>query len=466
MTSRTLFLTLCLATVVAAPAASAQGTIEFGGFGTYSVFDESRGLRAGAGGGARLSILSAPTYSPFSLDAEASYSVIDGAVSSGHYMPARARLSVALPLMDRMSFLFGAGGVRTEYNDGVAADVEWGYTGLVGMRVRLASRLILRIDGIVDYMPKPVNEAPDLKYTLNQNYHMGIQVPLWTDRRGRELRGDRGREPERVMEPEPEAKPEPKPEPAPPQPTSQPAPQPQPEAKPVAQPDGDRDGVPDARDACANTASGLTVDAEGCPVYRDSDGDGIVDGRDACAGTPRGAAVDGRGCVPAPTAPTTPTPAPAAPAVRDLDDDGVLNTEDRCPGTPKGDKVDDDGCTVLFGSAVNSTTVTLRGVVFPSGRDELTASARAVLDAVAAQLIEMRGFRVEIAGHSDAQGAQTANLRLSLARAEAVRAYLVMKGVPAERLTARGYGPTKPIASNKTPAGRAQNRRVELRKID
>ena len=330
------------------------------------------------------------------------------------------------------------------------------------MRVHLTSRLILRIDGVVDYMPKPVNEAPDLKYTLNQNYHMGIQVPLWTDRRGRELRGDRVREPETVREPEParavEPKPEPKPEPA------KPAPQPEPETKPVAQPDADRDGVPDARDACANTASGLTVDAEGCAVYRDSDGDGIVDGRDACAGTARGAVVDGRGCVPAPT--TVATPVPAAPAVRDLDDDGVLNADDRCPGTPKGDRIDDAGCTVLFGSAANPSVVTLRGVVFPSGRDDLTAASRIVLDAVAAQLIEMRGFRVEIGGHSDAQGAQSANLRLSLARAEAVRAYLVMKGVPAERLTARGYGPSRPVGSNKTPAGRAQNRRVELRKID
>ena len=463
MTSRTLFLTLCLATVVAAPAASAQGTIEFGGFGTYTMFDESRGLQAGAGGGARISVLSAPGYSPFALDAEASYSVIDGASVSGHYMPARARLSVALPLMDRFSFMFGAGGVRTEYNDGIASDVEWGYTGLVGMRVNLTSRLILRIDGVVDYMPKPVNEAPDLKYTLNQNYHMGIQVPLWTDRRGRELRGERSRErePVRVLEPEPApTEPEPKPEPA------KPAPQPAPESKPAPQPDADRDGVPDVRDACANTASGLTVDAEGCPVFRDSDGDGIVDGRDACAGTPRGAVVDGRGCVPAPTAPVTATPAPAAPVVRDLDDDGVLNTEDRCPGTPKGDRIDEHGCTILFGSAANPTVVTLRGVVFPSGRDEITAVSRAVLDAVAAQLLEMRDFRVEIGGHSDAQGAQSSNLRLSLARAEAVRAYLVMKGVPAERLTARGYGPTRPVASNKTPAGRAQNRRVELRKID
>jgi outer membrane protein OmpA-like peptidoglycan-associated protein len=71
-----------------------------------------------------------------------------------------------------------------------------------------------------------------------------------------------------------------------------------------------------------------------------------------------------------------------------------------------------------------------------------------------------------VAGHTDSRGPRSRNITLSLQRAEAVRAYLVMKGVPAERIVARGYGPDQPVASNAELAGRAMNRRVELRRID
>jgi outer membrane protein OmpA-like peptidoglycan-associated protein len=70
--------------------------------------------------------------------------------------------------------------------------------------------------------------------------------------------------------------------------------------------------------------------------------------------------------------------------------------------------------------------------------------------------------RVAIDGHTDDQGVPAANQRLSLARAEAVKAYLVVAGVPPERLEARGFGQARPLTSNATPAGREQNRRVEF----
>jgi len=89
-----------------------------------------------------------------------------------------------------------------------------------------------------------------------------------------------------------------------------------------------------------------------------------------------------------------------------------------------------------------------------------------VLDELARQLVQAPSIRLEIGGHTDAQGSHTLNVRLSLARAESVRAYLVMRGVPAERLVARGYGPDQPITTNATAAGRAMNRRVELRRIE
>ncbi len=74
-------------------------------------------------------------------------------------------------------------------------------------------------------------------------------------------------------------------------------------------------------------------------------------------------------------------------------------------------------------------------------------------------------MKIEIGGHTDATGARATNLRLSLGRAMAVRAYLVSKGVSPDRLVAKGYGPDKPVSDNRTVEGRAQNRRVELNLI-
>ena len=87
-------------------------------------------------------------------------------------------------------------------------------------------------------------------------------------------------------------------------------------------------------------------------------------------------------------------------------------------------------------------------------------------DAVAQSLAANDSIRVEVGGHTDNTGSRATNLALSQARAEAVRHYLVRHGVAADRLVARGYGPDSPVAGNGTREGRAQNRRVELRRID
>ena len=89
-----------------------------------------------------------------------------------------------------------------------------------------------------------------------------------------------------------------------------------------------------------------------------------------------------------------------------------------------------------------------------------------MLDKVAESIRNAGPVKVEVAGHTDAQGSDAFNLKLSQRRAEAVRAYLVSKGVDGTRLAAKGYGESVPVGDNATAAGRAQNRRVELRKLD
>lgn len=221
--------------------------------------------------------------------------------------------------------------------------------------------------------------------------------------------------------------------------------------------DTDGDKVFDGLDKCPATPLGATVDATGCPG--DADGDGVFDGIDKCPGTPTGTKVDATGC--------------ALPAALDSDRDGVSDRQDRCPNTPLGSQVDAQGCTILFqeeraaapGAPPARPTLILRGVNFETGRSALKAESYAVLDEVAASLSANAEIRIEIAGYTDSTGSAAVNLRLSAARAAAVRAYLASKGVSPVRMTARGYGKANPIAPNTTPAGRAQNRRVELHKL-
>jgi len=104
----------------------------------------------------------------------------------------------------------------------------------------------------------------------------------------------------------------------------------------------------------------------------------------------------------------------------------------------------------------------LRGVTFAFDSAEIDPASAVVLDVAADPIRERSGMRVTVEGHTDSVGAESYNQALSLRRAEAVRRYLVRKGVPAERLTARGLGESDPVASNEAADGRARNRRVEL----
>ena len=150
--------------------------------------------------------------------------------------------------------------------------------------------------------------------------------------------------------------------------------------------------------------------------------------------------------------------APVAAAVVDSDGDGVPDNADKCPGSPSDKPVDADGCTIV--------SVVLENVRFELNSSELTPGSSESLDKVVAAMNEYPDLRIEIQAHTDSMGEAAYNQSLSEKRAQSVRTYLVGKGIAANRMEAKGYGETRPIADNSTREGRAENRRVELKVID
>jgi OOP family OmpA-OmpF porin len=159
-----------------------------------------------------------------------------------------------------------------------------------------------------------------------------------------------------------------------------------------------------------------------------------------------------------PVAAAAPVPAaaPVAAAPGDSDGDGVVDADDKCPNTPKGDRVGPFGCSC-------DVSVQLQ---FKFDSAELTPEDMATLDRVATRLTELQFIGGEVSGHTDSTGDDAYNLDLSKRRAQSALAYLESKGVAAGRMTSVGFGETRPIADNATPEGRAQNRRVVIRRTD
>jgi len=179
----------------------------------------------------------------------------------------------------------------------------------------------------------------------------------------------------------------------------------------------------------------------------DSDGDGVVDSLDKCPGTPAGVNVDADGCP------------------LDSDGDGVADYKDKCPGTPAGVWVDANGCPAsVLDSA--STAWTFNEINFETAKANIQPSSYGILDEIAAALAANPQLKVAVEGHTDNTGARAFNMDLSQRRAQSVVDYLVEKGVSPDRLTAKGYGPDRPIADNDTRVGRAKNRRVQFVKVD
>ena len=241
--------------------------------------------------------------------------------------------------------------------------------------------------------------------------------------------------------------------------------------------DSDGDGVPDYLDECPNTpreSFRIYLDERGCS--RDSDGDGVPDYKDKCPDTPEAAwgLVDEDGCpldsdddeVPDYLDECPDTPIEALGFVDengcelDSDNDGVPDYKDECrsvPG-PKANK----GCPVVKREVRQLLQKAMQGIEFETGKATIKQKSFPLLDQIAATFIENKNYIIEVQGHTDNTGKDEANRKLSDKRANAVKDYLVKKGVPADRMTAVGYGPDKPIADNSTKAGRAKNRRVEF----
>ena len=219
--------------------------------------------------------------------------------------------------------------------------------------------------------------------------------------------------------------------------------------------DKDGDGIPDDKDKCPfepETKNGFQDD-DGCPDVLDSDNDGIPDDKDKCPKEPetRNGFEDEDGC---------PDQLP------DQDKDGILDKDDKCPSEPetKNGFEDTDGCPdelpKKLGKSFNGA---MKGVAFDMGKATLKKASLKVLDRAVKLMKEYPEVKVEVSGHTDNSGDTAENKKLSQERADAVKAYLVEKGIDAARIVAVGYGDEKPVADNKKPAGKAKNRRIEFR---
>ena len=241
--------------------------------------------------------------------------------------------------------------------------------------------------------------------------------------------------------------------------------------------DSDGDGVYDGIDKCPSTPMGTQVNEFGCPKTKaDSDGDGVIDDNDRCPGTPRGARVDEYGCpvdsdkdqVPdfKDNCPKTPegciVDSDGCPL--DGDGDGVCDGVDQCPNTPSEVEVKSDGCPRVK-KLKKGESIRVR-VYFETGKWDITPQGAKDLEGAFQTLKAYPEMRVEVEGHTDSRGTEQYNRELSIKRAQSVKSWLVSRGIASSRLETIGYGESRPVDTNETPEGRANNRRIEFRCLE
>ncbi|MDQ6813280.1 MAG: OmpA family protein [Bacteroidota bacterium] len=169
--------------------------------------------------------------------------------------------------------------------------------------------------------------------------------------------------------------------------------------------------MPDLIDKCPNTPAGIAVDATGCPIDRDGD--------------------------------------------------GVPNDVDTCPDTPG--PASNNGCPEVKEEATKRLSFATRSIYFETGKAIIKPESFEKLDEIVSIMNKYPNYNLKLGGHTDSkEGSDVSSTKLSIARVDAVKSYVVGKGVSESRLQAKGFGETRPVAPNKTAIGRAQNRRVEM----
>ncbi len=218
--------------------------------------------------------------------------------------------------------------------------------------------------------------------------------------------------------------------------------------------DKDGDGIADDKDKCPNEPEDKDgfEDEDGCPDL-DNDGDGVPDSTDKCINTPEDKDLfeDGDGC---------PDP--------DNDQDGVPDEKDDCPNQPG--PAENKGCPKKY-SLVQVTKDRIeikKQINFATGSAKIVgAVSQQILSEVAQALKDNPTIKkVRIEGHTDSVGDDVKNMKLSQNRADSVRAALIKLGIDPARMESVGFGETKPIASNSTASGRAENRRTEFNIVE
>jgi outer membrane protein OmpA-like peptidoglycan-associated protein len=413
--------TLLLA-VVTSPAASQQAAaFEFGAFAQASYFENSIGFEQGAGGGGiRVGFF---PVRQLELEAEGAFVPAEGRGGSRvSYIPLRARLLFNQPVGEHGAFLLGGGYARNEFRRDIHTH-EDGVTALLGARLGLPGVTSIRISTSVDYIPSPsIALYPGATIEPDHNVNWNIQVGL-----GFLLGG--GRSPRAQREPTP---------------------------APVAQ-SPDSLAIQARRDSLARAArldSLRVARAAQAEQNRLRDSVRVAEER---ANAREQAIRDSLRLV-------TQQDSIRAAALRD----SLRLTQNRARIASIRDSLERmalrDSLRLMM--ATRQTRLTLRGVNFELGKAVLLPISRDILGEVAQSLVANPQVQVEVAGHTDSTGSRAVNERLSLARAEAVKAFLTENGVAAERMAVQGYASTQPVATNKTASGRAQNRRVELRRTD
>ncbi len=402
---------------LALPAAAQRTGVEFGAFAQASYFEESIGFENGSGGGGvRLGFF---PVRYLELEAEGGFIPTEGPDGQKvSYIPLRARLLFNLPVGEHGALLVGGGYARNEFRRDIDTH-ENGITGLLGARLGLPGITSIRISTSVDYIPSPSIELyPSPALEPDHNVNWNVQVGLGFLFGGGRTPVAQRREP-----------------------------------TPVA-PRPDSLAIQARRDSLALAArqdSLRAAQAARAEQARLRDSVRMAEQRVAAQQRDSLRLIAQQDSI-------------RAAALRD----SLRMTQDRARIASIRDSLERmalrDSLRLMM--ATRQTRLTLRGVNFELGKAVLLPISRDILGEVARSLVANPQVRVEVAGHTDSTGSRAVNERLSLARAESVKAYLVENGVGAERMEVQGYASTQPVATNRTASGRAQNRRVELRRID